>query len=54
MSKRAADILRDDLEASPPARLSEVELAQKDILGLVRNSRDRHNSIGNDRDDKFI
>jgi flagellar motor switch protein FliG len=36
MSKRAADILRDDLEASPPAKVSEVELAQKDILSLVR------------------
>ena len=36
MSKRAADILKDDLEASPPAKLSEVELAQKEILSIVK------------------
>jgi flagellar motor switch protein FliG len=36
MSKRAADILKDDLEASPPAKLSDVELAQKEILGVVK------------------
>lgn len=36
MSRRAADILRDDLEASPPAKLSEVESAQKDILLIVK------------------
>ncbi|MDO9142431.1 MAG: FliG C-terminal domain-containing protein, partial [Methylobacter sp.] len=36
MSKRAAEMLRDDLEASPPAKLSEVELAQKDILAIAK------------------
>lgn len=36
MSRRAADILRDDLEASPPAKLSDVEGAQKDILNTVK------------------
>jgi flagellar motor switch protein FliG len=36
MSKRAAEILKDDLEASPPAKLSDVELAQKEILGVVK------------------
>jgi flagellar motor switch protein FliG len=36
MSKRAADILRDDLEASPPVKLSKVEQAQKDILTVAR------------------
>jgi flagellar motor switch protein FliG len=36
MSKRAADILKDDLEASPPAKLSDVEFAQKEILGVVK------------------
>lgn len=55
MSKRAADILRDDLEASPPARLSEVETAQKDILSLVRQLVDTGTiQLGNDRDDKLI
>ncbi|MGR9073060.1 MAG: flagellar motor switch protein FliG [Gammaproteobacteria bacterium] len=36
MSKRAAELLRDDLEAAPPAKLSEVEMAQKDILSIAR------------------
>ncbi|MBZ4202518.1 MAG: flagellar motor switch protein FliG [Methylovulum sp.] len=36
MSRRAAEILRDDLEASPPARLSDVEGAQKEILSTVK------------------
>jgi flagellar motor switch protein FliG len=36
MSKRAADMLRDDLEVSGPVRLSEVDAAQKEILGIAR------------------
>ena len=40
MSKRAAEMLRDDLEASPPAKLSEVELAQKDILAIAKKLAD--------------
>ncbi|HYE37818.1 flagellar motor switch protein FliG [Methylocaldum sp.] len=36
MSRRAAEMLRDDLEAAPPARLSDVEAAQKDILAIAR------------------
>lgn len=36
MSKRAAEMLRDDLEAAPPARLSDVEGAQKEILTVAR------------------
>ena len=36
MSKRAAEMLRDDLAAKGPVRLSEVEAAQKDILGHAR------------------
>jgi flagellar motor switch protein FliG len=36
MSKRAAEMLRDDLEASPPAKLSDVEQAQKDILAIAK------------------
>lgn len=37
MSKRAAEMLRDDLEAAAPAKLSDVELAQKEILMVARN-----------------
>ena len=36
MSRRAAEMLMDDLEAAPPTKLSEVELAQKDILAIAK------------------
>jgi flagellar motor switch protein FliG len=36
MSKRAAEMLRDDLEAKGPVKLSEVEKAQKEILTAAR------------------
>ncbi|NVK24338.1 MAG: flagellar motor switch protein FliG, partial [Gammaproteobacteria bacterium] len=40
MSKRAADMLVDDLEAMPPIRVSEVETAQKEILSIARRLAD--------------
>ncbi|MCB1862850.1 MAG: flagellar motor switch protein FliG [Gammaproteobacteria bacterium] len=40
MSKRAAEMLRDDLEAAAPARLSDVEAAQKEILSVTRRLAD--------------
>ena len=40
MSKRAAELLRDDLEAKGPVRISEVEAAQKDILVVARRMAD--------------
>ena len=40
MSKRAAEMLRDDLEVRGPVRLSEVEAAQKEILGIARRMAD--------------
>jgi flagellar motor switch protein FliG len=36
MSKRAAEMLRDDLEVMGPVRLSEVEAAQKEVLATAR------------------
>jgi flagellar motor switch protein FliG len=36
MSQRAAEMMKDDLEARGPVRLSEVEAAQKEILATVR------------------
>ncbi len=36
MSKRAAELLKDDLEAKGPVRLSEVEASQKAILMVAR------------------
>ncbi|MEJ6121184.1 flagellar motor switch protein FliG [Vibrio sp. 2-Bac 85] len=40
MSKRAAEMLADDLEAMGPIRISEVEGAQKEILSIARRLSD--------------
>ena len=40
MSQRAAEMLRDDLEAKGPVRVSEVEAEQKEILKIVRRLAD--------------
>ena len=40
MSSRAAEMLRDDLESKGPVKLSEVEGAQKEILGIARRLAD--------------
>ncbi|MCF7498557.1 MULTISPECIES: flagellar motor switch protein FliG [Pseudoalteromonas] len=40
MSKRAAELLADDLEAMGPVRISEVETAQKEILSTARRLAD--------------
>jgi flagellar motor switch protein FliG len=36
MSKRAAEILRDDMEARGPVKLAEVEAAQKEIVAVAQ------------------
>lgn len=52
MSKRAAEMLRDDLEASPPAKLSDVEQAQKDILAVAKRLAESGEiSLGGSTDD---
>ncbi|MBL4744255.1 MAG: flagellar motor switch protein FliG [Cycloclasticus sp.] len=40
MSKRAAEMLRDDMEAAPPAKVSDVESAQKEVLIIARRLAD--------------
>jgi flagellar motor switch protein FliG len=40
MSQRAAQMMREDLEAKGPVRLSEVEAQQKEILQVVRRLAD--------------
>jgi flagellar motor switch protein FliG len=40
MSKRAAEMMIDDLEAMGPVRISEVESAQKEILSVARRLAD--------------
>jgi flagellar motor switch protein FliG len=40
MSKRAAELMRDDLDAKGPVKVSEVESAQKEILTICRRMAD--------------
>lgn len=40
MSKRAAELLRSDLEAKGPVKLSDVEIAQKDVVTVARRLAD--------------
>ncbi len=55
MSKRAAEMLRDDLEAKGPVRLSEVESAQKEILVVARRLADSGDiSLGGGSGDEFV
>lgn len=55
MSKRAAEMLRDDLEAKGPVKLSEVETAQKEILSIARRLADEGQiSLGGGSDEELI
>lgn len=55
MSQRAAEMMREDLEAKGPVRLSEVEAQQKEILQIVRRLADEGQIIlGAKGDDAFI
>ncbi|MGY6277582.1 flagellar motor switch protein FliG [Methylomonas sp. MgM2] len=55
MSRRAAEMLRDDLEAAPPVRLSEVEMAQKDILSIAKRLSDSGEiALGGGGGDEFV
>ncbi|WP_456374507.1 flagellar motor switch protein FliG [Thiolapillus sp.] len=55
MSKRAADMLRDDLEAKGPVRLSEVEEAQKAILAVAKRLSDEGEiALGGSGGDEFV
>ena len=55
MSSRAAEMLRDDLEAAPPARVSDVEGAQKEILSAARRLSDAGEiALGSGGGDDFV
>ncbi|PLY12060.1 MAG: flagellar motor switch protein FliG [Sedimenticola sp.] len=55
MSKRAAEMLRDDLEAAAPARLKDVEASQKEILTITRRLSDAGEiSLGGAGGDEFV
>ncbi|MBX3642867.1 MAG: flagellar motor switch protein FliG [Rubrivivax sp.] len=55
MSTRAAETLREDLEARGPVRVAEVEAEQKELLKVVRRLSDEGViSIGGGGDDDFL
>jgi flagellar motor switch protein FliG len=56
MSQRAAEMLRDDLEAKGPVRVSDVEAQQKEILKTVRRMDEEGTIVlrGGNGDDAFI
>ena len=55
MSKRAAEMLADDLEAMGPIRVSEVEAAQKEILSIARRLADAGEiMLGSGGGDEFL
>ena len=55
MSKRAAEMLIDDIEAMGPVRLSEVETAQKEVLSIARRLADAGEVIlGGNGGEEFV
>jgi len=55
MSKRAAEMLRDDLEAKGPVKLSDVEAAQKEILSVARRLADAGDiSLGGGGGEEYV
>lgn len=55
MSKRASEMLREDMEARGPVRLSEVETAQKEILSTARRlSDDGEINLGGSGGEEFV
>lgn len=55
MSQRAAEMLRDDLDAKGPVRVSEVEAEQKEILRIVRRLVEEGQvSLGGKGDDAYV
>jgi flagellar motor switch protein FliG len=54
MSKRAAEMFLDDMEAKGPIRLSEAEEAQKQILRQARKLSDAGEIVLAGRGDDFV
>ncbi|MFK8053589.1 MAG: flagellar motor switch protein FliG [Woeseiaceae bacterium] len=54
MSKRAAALLEEDMEARGPMKLSEVEQAQKEILEVARRLADSGDINLGDGDDEYV
>lgn len=55
MSQRAAEMLREDLEAKGPVKVSEVEAEQKEILKVVRRLSDEGQiALGGKGDESYV
>jgi len=54
MSSRAADMLREDLDAKGPVKLSEVEAAQRDILATAKQLSDEGELMIGKGGDDFV
>ncbi len=55
MSRRAGEMLKDDLEARGPVKLSEVESAQKEILSVARRMAESGEiSLGGKGGDEYV
>lgn len=54
MSKRAGEMLRDDLDAKGPVRLSEVEEAQKEIIAIARRMTESGEISLGGKGDEFV
>ena len=54
MSKRAAEMMRDDIEAMPPVRVADVEAAQKEILAIARRMADAGELMLSGGADEFL
>ncbi len=54
MSKRAAEMLQDDLEAKGPVRLSEVESSQKEIIAVARRMAESGDIVLGGKGDEMI
>ena len=55
MSRRAGEMLKDDLEARSPVKLSEVETAQKEILAVARRMAETGEiSLGGKGGDEYV
>ncbi|PMR77708.1 flagellar motor switch protein FliG [Billgrantia endophytica] len=54
MSRRAADLMREDMEARGPIRVSQVEAEQKSILQVVRRLADSGDIVLSGGDDTYV
>lgn len=54
MSQRAADLIREDMEARGPIRISQVEAEQKAILQIVRRLADSGEIVLTGGDDTYV